>query len=228
MLLATSRCGDAEPRGAQPVDVDLDGREVEHLRDARIDHARDFLDLAQDALRRRIGAARSSSPGSGCRSARRDRSSAPGSRCRRSGSRTGCPGNSAFSLSRSLRWYSTVGRWPLLSEISSSASMPLVLSLGTKARLSENGRPMVELMVRSSFAGMISRMLCSTAATIFSVSSSRVPRGARMCILRMPTSELGKKSVPTTGASAPVATIKSAKQPSTNFRRCRHAASRLP
>ena len=32
--------------------------------------------------------------------------------------------------------------------------MPLMLSLGTKARLSENGRPMVSLMVRSSFAGM--------------------------------------------------------------------------
>ena len=84
--------------------------------------------------------------------------------------------------------------------------MPPMLSLGTNARLSENGRPIVELMVRSSFAGMMSRMLCSTWATTFSVSSSREPVGARTCSLRMPTSEVGKKSVPITGASAPVAT----------------------
>ena len=106
--------------------------------------------------------------------------------------------------------------------------MPLVLSLGTKARLSENGRPMVELMVRSSLAGITSRMLCSTCATIFSVSSSRMPRGARTCILRMPTSEVGKKSVPMTGASTPVAAMRSAKQPRTNFRFTSASASTLP
>ena len=106
--------------------------------------------------------------------------------------------------------------------------MPLVLSLGTKARLSENGRPMVELMVRNSFAGITSRMLSSTWATIFSVCSSRMPRGARTCILRMPTSDVGKKSVPMIGVSAADAASRMAKQPSTNFRFTSASASTLP
>ncbi len=37
---------DAEPRRTLPVDIDLDGRKVQHLRDARIDHARHLLDGA--------------------------------------------------------------------------------------------------------------------------------------------------------------------------------------
>ncbi len=106
--------------------------------------------------------------------------------------------------------------------------MPLVLSLGTKARLSENGRPMVTLMVRSSFSGITCRIAFSTSATVFSVSSRRMPRGARRCILRMPTSDVGKKSVPMFGASAPVATITRPKQPSTKARRCKVAARMLP
>src|SRR6478735_6904246 len=46
--------GDAHPRGALAIDVDLDRRKVQHLGDAGIDHARNLLDGVHDALRRRI------------------------------------------------------------------------------------------------------------------------------------------------------------------------------
>ena len=65
--------------------------------------------------------------------------------------------------------------------------MPLTLSLGTKARLSENGRPIVEL-IGAQLLGRddLRGSCCSTWATIFSVSSSRDAAGARTCSLRMP------------------------------------------
>ena len=52
MLLATSRCATPKPRRALAVDVDLQRREVQDLRDARIDHARDAPDHLQQPLAR--------------------------------------------------------------------------------------------------------------------------------------------------------------------------------
>ena len=49
---------------------------------------------------------------------------------------------------------------------------------------------------------MISRIVLSTCSTSFSVSSMRVPAGARKCSLIRPTSAVGKKSVPTTRGEA--------------------------
>ena len=77
----------------------------------------------------------------------------------------------------------------------------------------------MSLMVSSSSAGMISRMLSRPAPTSFSVSSMRVPRGARKCSFMMPASTDGKKSVPMTGTSAPRSPRSATtKQPSTNWR----------
>ena len=60
-----------------------------------------------------------------------------------------------------------------------SASWLPVLSVWTNAWLKEIGIPMLELMVSSSSAGTMSWMRCSRRATSRSVSSSRVPIGAR-------------------------------------------------
>src|SRR5262249_57005379 len=47
---------DAKFRRALAVDLDIERREVEHLRYARVDHARDALDHLQELLRSRIRA----------------------------------------------------------------------------------------------------------------------------------------------------------------------------
>ena len=89
-----------------------------------------------------------------------------------------------------------MGLWPGLSATRISASIPLTLSVGTKAKLSGDGTPIVELMVWSSAAGTIARILVSACATNRSVCSIRVPDGARKWIFIMPASVDGKKSVP--------------------------------
>jgi hypothetical protein len=68
-------------------------------------------------------------------------------------------------------------------------------------------------------------MLSSTWATIFSVSSSRMPRSARTCILRMPTSEVGR--VGADDGRERGGAVSKRKQPSTNFRFTSASASTL-
>lgn len=99
-----------------------------------------------------------------------------------------------------------------------SASCPPTLSVWTKARLKNVGMPMLSLMVSTSSGGMIWRIRFSTAPTMRSVSSSRVPTGARTWRRICPASTLGKKSVPTTSASPTALATTSAPQPSTNGR----------
>ena len=98
--------------------------------------------------------------------------------------------------------YFSVGAWPGRSAMSTSASCDPTLSVCTKARLYEIGIPIIALTVCRSRDGMISRRRCSSRATVRSVSSRRVPTGARKCSRIWPASTLGKKSSPTTNGSA--------------------------
>ena len=85
--------------------------------------------------------------------------------------------------------------------------------------------PIMALMVPISSAGMISRMPASTARTISSVFSIRVPVGARKCSFIRPASTDGKKSVPTTNASPRLAPVIRTAASSVNRRWCRAASS---
>ena len=60
-----------------------------------------------------------------------------------------------------------------------SASAELTLSDGTIARLPANGVPTVSFTVPSSAAGIIRAITFSISITLRSVTSSRVPIGAR-------------------------------------------------
>ena len=103
--------------------------------------------------------------------------------------------------------YSTDGwcAW-LAARSASRRPSPLTLSLGTKARLSDDRHAdRVVDGVAAPSAGMISRMLSSTCGhDLLGALEARAARARGQCSLMMPTSAVGKKSVPTTGTSAPV------------------------
>ena len=106
--------------------------------------------------------------------------------------------------------------------------MLLTLSVCTNARLYETGTPIMALMVSISFSGITLRMPVSTFLMYSSVSSTRVPVGARKCSFIKPASTLGKKSVPTTVASLRLAIVMPAATSSVNRRWCSAAASAEP
>ena len=62
--------------------------------------------------------------------------------------------------------------------------------------------PMLSRIMARSLSGTTSRMASSTWPKIRSVSSMRVPAGARTCSRNWPASTLGKKSWPMQGNSA--------------------------
>ena len=80
------------------------------------------------------------------------------------------------------------------------------------------------LMVSSWPGGITWRMRSSTRAMYFSVSSMRVPLGARKCSFIRPTSTCGKKSMPTTQNRPTVTAQRQPAMPRTNTR-CASATS---
>jgi hypothetical protein len=64
------------------------------------------------------------------------------------------------------------------------------------------GTPTVDTTALISPGVSVARMICSIRATVRSVSSTRVPTGARMRTMNWLSSEGGKNSVPMSGISA--------------------------
>jgi hypothetical protein len=80
------------------------------------------------------------------------------------------------------------------------------------------GIPTVDTMARSSPCPRFCRISSSTRATTFSVSSTRVPIGARRKTRNWLSSELGKNSVPISGTSARLAAKTRRTPTTTSFR----------
>ena len=107
--------------------------------------------------------------------------------------------NFSFRRLRRTVSYSAVGPcFSLFSEIRISPSADEMVGMSPCAMAGQLfGMPILSIIISNSSAGMTARISCSMAANRASVSSMRVPAGARAWRRIWPESTFGKKSWPT-------------------------------